>query len=253
MSRLKLSNLKVGRETTLFSATDIELSQGEVTVFLGKNGAGKTTFFKSLLGMISFLSGEIEYQGASFFSLTIMQRAQLISYLLTNQRFDMFLTVTDLLRLGRYPYQQNWSQFSEHDHQIIDEYVTLFDLHSFLDKRINELSDGERQRCLLARTFIQDTPFIILDEPGSYLDVKHKLELFLTIKQIAQKKNKTIIFSTHDIEVCSKLFNHLWLIDSDNRMLLSGGLEILESEAFHRTFSSDQFYFDQKSQSFTFC
>lgn len=252
MSELEFRNIKIGRDKSLFECEYSLLPAGKVTVFLGKNGAGKSTFYKSLLGMLPLLGGTITYNQRPLFDYSMSQRAKLLSYMLTNQQSDLFLTVSDLLKLGRYPYQQNWSQFSEFDYQIIKEFIELFSLQSFLSKRVNELSDGERQRCFLARTFIQDTPFIILDEPGSFLDVKHKLELFLTIKEVAAKKNKTIIFSTHDIEVSSKLFQNFWLIDSDNRELLTGGLEILESGAFKRTFSSDQFYFDQKSKSFIF-
>ena len=253
MNQLSFEHCDFGRgDSTLIKDLSLNLEESTSIVLLGKNGVGKTTFFKTLLTTIPLLGGEIKYNGKNFFKITPIERAKIFSFLLTSKTFDMFLKVEDLLHLGRFPHVHGWGRLTKDDHKVVDEFVEIFHLKEFLGENFSYLSDGEKQKCLLARTFIQDTPNVFLDEPGSYLDIKNKLELFLTIKELAQIKNRRIIFSTHDIESTSKVFDVFWFLDEINQQMVTGDHTLFEMPVFKKAFSSDQFFFDQRKKTFEF-
>ncbi len=252
MSNLIFTNIAVGRKTSLITSFSATLELGKITVLLGPNGAGKTTLFRTILGELPLLSGEILYQQQNIFKLSTIERAKLLAFMLTEREFDIFLTVDELLKLGRYPHSDGQGFLNIQDWRVIDEYVEYFNLASFMSRRLVELSDGEKQRVFLARVFIQETPFIFLDEPTSFLDVKNRIELMLLIRKLAVEKRRSILFSTHDIELAVKLFDQFWLLDKQNSCLHCGDRELLKKEAFQCLFTGKQFSFNLENCSFDF-
>ena len=253
MSLLEFKSTSFGRgNLPLIKNFSAGLSEGTCIALLGKNGAGKTTFFKSLMQSVELIDGDITYDGVDIFTMSAVERSRIFSFLLTNRNFDMFLKVEDLLKLGRFPYTSNWGSLTNKDEQIIEEFVELFKLQNYLKQDFQRLSDGEKQKCLLARTFIQDTPVLLLDEPGSYLDIKNKLELFIVIKDLAASRNKIVIFSGHDIESMSKIFKQFWFLDDQTKSIMTGDDAIFNKNEFQKAFSSELFVFDQKSKTFEF-
>jgi iron complex transport system ATP-binding protein len=253
LNPLSFEHCSIGRESTvLIGDFSTVIDRPEVIVLLGGNGAGKSTLFYSLLRELPLLNGEIKLAGKRLDEYSSTQLAREFSFLLTHREFDEFLTVKECLELGRFPFVQNSSQFSKQDHTLIERYVDIFALDNFLDRRLANLSDGEKQRVLIARAFIQDTPFVFLDEPGNFLDVKYRLELFLLLKNISATENKVIIFSTHDIESSAKLFSRFWLVDSQEKKMVVGAEEIFESMAFKTSFTSNKISFSIEHKTFQF-
>ena len=251
-NQLIFQNCSIGRgNISFFEQFSVEISSG-VVVLLGGNGTGKSTLFYTLLREIPLLQGEILLNSKSITTYTRLELAKMFSFLLTTRVFDDFLTVKECLELGRFPFRSSMKQLGSEDQSIISQYIELFKLAPFLSRRFGQLSDGEKQRILIARAFIQDTPFLFLDEPGNFLDVKHRLELFLQIRRIAQEKNKVIIFSTHDIEAVAKIFSTFWLVDRLKCKVIVGDRNIFTTEEFKRNFTSDKISFSSELYTFQF-
>ncbi len=191
---------------------DIKLSSAQLHILLGNNGCGKTTLIKTLARLIQPLSGEIFLDNQNIFSFHHSDFSKKIAFLFTHRPYLMQHTVMDLLILGRIPYL-NWNgKISSEDKDIILHYAQLFNLISLLETPAHQISDGQLQKTLIAKTLIQQTPVIILDEPLSFLDYSTKKFILKTLKDIAINENKIILLSTHDVHLCKEYADTLLLI-----------------------------------------
>lgn len=186
-----------------------QLEAGELYGLMGTNGIGKSTLIKTLSGLLPPLEGDVLVEGNNFFVQSAKQRAKLISIVLTEPINGHNMTVYELAKMGRYPYT-NWQfEIGEKDQQIIEGSIKAVGLEDKQHLLVNELSDGNRQKAMIARALAQDSPIMVLDEPTAHLDIKNRFIILELLQKLAKEQQKTIVFSGHDLEYmlsfCDKL------------------------------------------------
>jgi len=220
---------------------------GELTAILGVNGIGKSTLIRTLTGLQQPLSGGLLLGDQELSSLSDQERAKRLSLVLTRQSAPPNLLVREVLALGRQPYLRWWGKMNEQDQELILAEADQLHLLPFLEKNCNQISDGQLQKVLLGRALVQNTPLVLLDEPTTHLDLEHMAELFLLLKKLVRSENKSILFSTHDIEWALQVADRIWLIDgksnphtTPSEFVKSGTLEALFSAGFVRFDPQDE-------------
>ena len=198
---LQAKNLCIGHEKgkPIIEGINFACSTGDLIILLGVNGIGKSTLLKTVCGLLKPLSGSVLYDQTDIFEKTAGDRAKLISGVFTGRDFDPFISVREFVTLGRYPYTNWLGTLTDLDKNKIAEALNVLGIEGLADKKVHQISDGERQKAMIAKALAQDTPVIIMDEPTAFLDYKNKAELLETIKRLAVEQNKIIIVSTHDI------------------------------------------------------
>lgn len=214
MSKIQLKDLIVGFDRPLIKNINMNISAGKVVALLGRNGAGKSCLLKSLACLTPLISGEIIIGESNILYCSSSYRAQLVSILLTDKIQLDFLKVEDLISLGRAPYTDWKNQFSNNDCITVDLISTQVGVKDLFGKFFNELSDGQKQKVLLARALVQSPKLLLLDEPTTFLDIPTKIEFFKTLKEIAQSNQMTIILSTHDIFNLKDLCDVYWIVQN---------------------------------------
>lgn len=189
------------------------LQAGELTCLLGPNGAGKSTLLKTLCAFISPLSGEILIEGTNIKQLTASKLARNIAVVLTTRPATIHTTVEELVSIGRSPYTSFFGGLRPADNDVVDEAIRLVGIESLRHRYVNTLSDGERQKALIAKALAQQTRIVFLDEPTAFLDYPSKVEIMKLLFDIAHKENKTIFMSTHDLELALQIADKIWLLD----------------------------------------
>lgn len=197
----------------LFANADVGFGRGEFTALIGRNGVGKSTLLKTIAGLMKPLTGYIEVDGRRLASLNNTERASLISFVSTEDIRVTGLRVYDVVGMGRAPYT-NWiGTLSEEDHREVRKALELVGMTSFANHSVDTLSDGERQRVMIARSLAQNTPIILLDEPTAFLDLPNKYDISLLLRSLAHEHGKTVIFSTHDMTIALELCDMVVMIN----------------------------------------
>lgn len=253
MQILKTHSLSIGyTNKTVASDIDIALEAGDIIALIGPNGAGKSTLFKTLSGHIKPVSGTIEINGENAENVTAKERAKMMSVVLTERPDDMFLTVHEIVASGRFPYSSMFGKLSENDEKIIKESLEIIRINHLNNKLFNTLSDGERQKVMIAKSIAQNTPIIFLDEPTAFLDYPSKIELFSILKRLASEQKKTIIFSSHDIELLLRYTDRLWIMGEQLPFIEGSCSELLNNGKIQKYFNlqdTDNEYLTNKIQS----
>ncbi|WP_106831353.1 ABC transporter ATP-binding protein [Parabacteroides pacaensis] len=218
--------LKGGKKKIIHTDMSLSLYAGEVTCLLGLNGAGKSTLLKTLGGFLPPLAGDIYLRGEKLSSYTQHEFALQVGVVLTDRTNAGGITVYDLVSLGRYPYTGFFGQLKKKDHQVIQASLQAVGISHKSANYVSELSDGERQKAMIAKVLAQECPVILLDEPTAFLDVTSKIETMVLLRELARKHKKTILLSTHDLEQAIQMADCLWL-QSPQRPLLCGAPEDL--------------------------
>jgi len=252
---LKTAQLGIGyksiknKNLLLFDAIDIALNQGDLVGLLGVNGVGKSTLLRTLSGFQSPISGEILINNSNICNWSNEERAKLFSVVLTEKIQSPNLTVLELLQISRMPYI-NWStKLSVEDNFQIEKAIALTDIQPFVNTRISNLSDGQLQRVLVARALAQNTSIIFLDEPSSHLDLNHKVKLYQLLNDLCQKENKTILFSSHDIDL-TLIFSDNTIVMKPNNIVQGTTDELIEKNVFDDFFDDDILHFDATQKRF---
>ncbi|MEN8958520.1 MAG: ABC transporter ATP-binding protein [Flavobacteriales bacterium] len=198
---LSFHDLEIGyKDQPLSRPINLSLQEGELVALMGLNGVGKTTLFKTILKEQSALDGEIKFRGSSL-ELNDLQHSVGIVY---TERTHIFgFTVRDMIAMGRMPHTNRFGKLSKRDISIVDSYVRELGLEEIEHKQIDNLSDGQFQKVMIARVLVQETPVILLDEPTAFLDMKNKVMIYKLLKKIAKEQKKTILVSTHQIDFCA--------------------------------------------------
>lgn len=196
------------------------LQAGELTCLLGPNGAGKSTLLKTLSAFIPPLSGEIMIDGVNIRRLSASKLARSIAVVLTRRPATMNMTVEELVAIGRSPYTSFFGGLSDADRKVVNKAIRLVGIDDLRRRNVNTLSDGERQKALIAKALAQETQIVFLDEPTAFLDYPSKVEIMKLLYAIARQENKTIFMSTHDLELALQIADKIWLLDKTR------GLEI---------------------------
>jgi iron complex transport system ATP-binding protein len=188
---------------------------GEMVALIGGNGIGKSTLLKTIAGFQSTLAGELLVCGRPVSEYSAAELALEMSFVSTEIVRVANLTVRDMVGLGRFPYTNWFGQLNDNDQSIIEKAIHLVGLSGYEDRLINRISDGERQRAMIARALAQDTKIMVLDEPTAYLDISNKYEIVRILHRLANEEGKCIIFSTHDLNTALTMADRIWLMLED--------------------------------------
>jgi iron complex transport system ATP-binding protein len=242
------NNLSIGysskKETkTICTEISMKLETGKLYALIGQNGIGKSTFLKTLTGILKPLNGSITILEKNILNWNEAEFAKNVSVVLTEKIPLSNLTVFELIALGRQPYTNWLGKLSSFDYQKIENALVLTELKELENKKFAEISDGQMQRVLIARALAQDTPIIILDEPTTHLDLYHKVTLIKLLKKLANTANKCILFSTHDVDLAIQLANEMLLM-YDKKIELDSPCNFIEKGIFNLIYKEDFIKFD---------
>lgn len=213
---IEFKNLEVGFDhKTILSGLNGEIPEGKLIALMGINGVGKSCFLKTMTTINPPISGEFKIDGKDIKKFTNLEMAKIMAVVLTDKIQADFLKVEELLQLGRSPHTNFWGSLSENDNQTLDEVMTLLKIESIYDRYFSDLSDGQKQKVLLARALVQGPRYLFLDEPTTYLDIPSKIELMKNLKIVSHEKNVGVFFSTHDLNLIEDAVDEIWLIDSE--------------------------------------
>ncbi len=214
-AKLEITDIDIGYgDKVLIDGLTFNLESGSIVGLIGFNGTGKSTFLKVLLRQIKPLNGSIKINDKDIFSYSWKEYSKLISCLYQQLPISSFLSVFDLVKLGRNPYQaiHSW-HLSQLDKDLIEKSLEMTGLSNLKNKKIDRLSGGELQRAYLALSIVQNSHFLCLDEPSNNLDLKHKAQLVSIIKNLAQN-NTGIILVSHDLNLIKKLCDYVIIFNS---------------------------------------
>ncbi len=222
---VRLTDLTIGYQTKQHTTVVAEhlnaaIKSGELTCLLGRNGIGKSTLLRTLSAFQPALGGEIlmatdHDQQATVDRLTDKQLSRLIGVVLTEKPNVRNMTIEELVGMGRSPYTGFWGTLSKDDKRIVDEAIQLVSIDALRGRYIHTLSDGERQKVMIAKALAQQTPIIYLDEPTAFLDFPSKVEVMQLLHRLAREQEKTIFLSTHDVELSLQIADCIWLMEPD--------------------------------------
>ena len=220
MEVLKTKDLHIGyKDKAILPPINVSLEEGSLIALIGPNGAGKSTLFKTLTAHIKAIGGSVELMGKELSEYSAKEKAMLIGLVLTERPDDMFLKVYDVVASGRCPYTNFFGKIEKEDENIIQESLDIVGINQLKDRYFNTLSDGEKQKVMIAKTLAQNTPIIFMDEPTAFIDYPSKIELFSLMKMLTKERNKTIILSSHDLELMLRYTDDIWLISKGKQLI----------------------------------
>lgn len=193
----------------LIQDIEIAMNKGEILTLIGPNGAGKSTVLKSIAGQLKTLGGTVYLGKESLTGMDRGKRAKKMSVVFTGKIRSELMTCRDMVATGRYPYTGKFGILSAEDHRIVEETMELVHVTDLGEQDFNRISDGQRQRVMLARAMCQEPEILILDEPTSYLDVRYKLEFLSILQEMREKKGLTVIMSLHELELAQRVSDRL--------------------------------------------
>lgn len=242
---LKATDLAVGyKEKHVLSGLDLGLKSGELTCLLGPNGSGKSTLIRSLTGIQKPLSGDVNIQDQPLESISQKEMAKKLSLVLTDRVAPGNLTTYALISLGRFPYTSWMGSLNEIDKKLIQWAMQVTGTLQFANRHIGELSDGEKQKVMIARALVQDTDIIILDEPTAHLDSPNRIEIFHLLKELTVDTGKTILISTHEIDMAIEHSDNMWLVMPDMNIATGLPEDLILNRSLESAFGSEKLSFD---------
>jgi iron complex transport system ATP-binding protein len=251
---LKTENLSVGYQQKnnskiIASNINLEIEKGKLVTVLGKNGIGKSTLLRTLSKVQKPISGDIFIHQKKLNELTEKELSTKLSLVLTERLPESQLTVYELIALGRQPYT-NWiDKLSEKDIEKVNIALQQTEIDHLKNNRFYELSDGQLQRVLIARALAQDTEIIILDEPTAHLDMHHTIKIFALLKKLVAETQKTVIISSHEINLSIQLADEIILI-TENTLHSGTPQNLIAKNAFDTLFPKDLIIFNKELQQF---
>ncbi|WP_299887456.1 ABC transporter ATP-binding protein [uncultured Lacinutrix sp.] len=237
------------KDNIVASNINIELQQGELIGLVGANGIGKSTLLRTLTKVQPPIDGDIAIHSKSLNNYTSIELAKALSLVLTETIASKNLSVFELVALGRQPYT-NWvGNLSNDDISIINLAIEKTNLTDLKHKKCFELSDGQLQKVMIARALAQDTSLIILDEPTTHLDMYHKAYVLKLLQKLAKETNKTILFSSHEIDLAIQLCDSL-IVMTNNGIIQDSPTNLIKQGAFNTLFPQDLIVFDEHTGAF---
>jgi iron complex transport system ATP-binding protein len=238
-------------ETTLLRATDVSfsygdmpvlrsialtLAAGEVVTLLGPNGSGKSTLIRALLGQLHS-TGDIAWQSRPLRAWRRRDLARLVAYLPQTPAFEPEQTVRDVLRLGRAPYWGAFGVESPRDGEVVAEVAAMLHLNDLLGRRVDQLSGGQRQRVFVGRCLVQEPAALLLDEPSTFLDLRHQVELLQLLRRLSRERGVGVLLASHDLNVAASLSDRLILLDAGAVAVAGTPGEVLDPALLERVYS----------------
>lgn len=235
---ISTSALDTGYEKkVVVSGVEIEIRRGEIVALIGPNGAGKSTVLKTIAGQLDPLGGTVYIEGRARGEYNQSEIARMQAVMLTDRMPAEKMTCEDAVSLGRYPYTGRLGILSAEDRRIVRESMKLVHVEELADRDYNAISDGQRQRVLLARAICQEPEIMILDEPTSYLDIRHKLEFLDLLRSLVEERQIGVIMSMHELELAHMVADKVICISSDGRVKMTGTPEeVFTDDAISRLY-----------------
>ena len=260
METVVLKNLSIGyankgNSKVVAQGLDAAINSGELTCLLGCNGVGKSTLLRTLSAFQPALGGDVminyelqitNYELRTLTSFTDKELSRLIGIVLTEKPDVRNMTIEDLVGMGRSPYTGFWGTLTANDRQIVSEAISMVGIEPLRGRMIHTLSDGERQKVMIAKALAQQTPIIYLDEPTAFLDYPSKVEMMQLLRRLAHQEQKTIFLSTHDVELALQLADCLWLMEP-NQLSVGTPRQLADNGALSRFVERDGIVFERDS------
>ena len=235
---------------TVAENLNIELDKGNLVCLLGKNGIGKSTLLRTITKVQPALRGEIYINNNNLKKFNNLDLSKSLSLVLTERLPESNLSVFELVALGRHPYT-NWvGKLTDNDLHLIKTAFDRTNTSHLMNSKYYELSDGQLQKVLIARALAQNTDIIILDEPTAHLDIHHTIETFTLLKKLAQEFNKTIILSTHEINLALQVADVLWLMTPE-KFIFGETEKLIANNYVEKLFESNLITFNKTLKQFT--
>ena len=252
---LQIIDLSIGyrqRKETKVVASDIkvDLKKGELVCLLGPNGAGKSTLMRTIAGAQKPLAGKVLLGDQLIHDLSAKQLAKKLSLVLTERVHAGMLTAYEVVALGRYPHT-NWAgKLSSNDHQLIQWSIEMAGATDLAERVLSELSDGERQKIMVARALAQEPELMILDEVTAFLDLPRRVEIMQLLRKLAHTTNKAILLSTHDMDLALRSADRIWLLPKGGTLHVGAPEDLVLNGTFEQAFQSEGVSFNRFSGAF---
>ena len=236
--------------TIILRNLNLDLHVGELICLLGANGSGKSTLIRTLAGLNAPISGDIQFLGKALSNYSETELAKLRGIVLTERVSGALLTARALINLGRHPYTDWQGRLSCVDHKVVDRMIRLLNIEPLSSRFFDELSDGEKQKVLIARALAQEPLFLLLDEPTAYLDLPRRIEITHLLQQLTRQTGCTILFATHDLDSALRVADRFWLIGTDGQIHVDIPENIVLDGHLERAFRETNLQFNYQTGSF---
>lgn len=247
----ELKDLTIGYgKTVVADGINATLEEGKMACLIGQNGAGKSTLLRTLCCFQPALGGQALLDGQDMTRLDAQELSTMIGVVLTERVDVQGMTVRELVAMGRSPYTDFWGKIKSEDEAIVEDAIRLTGIETLAPRQINTLSDGERQKVMIAKTLAQQTPIILLDEPTAFLDFPSKVETMLLLKKLAHEQGKTILISTHDLDLALQTADTLWLMGKSSLMVGSPSA-LAQDNTLAQFFANPNVHFNADELRFT--
>ena len=241
----ELSNLSVGyNKNVLIHDICLDIKKGEIVTLIGPNGAGKSTILKSITRQLEIIGGQVMFDTKEIRSISYKELSKKMAVVLTERLKTELLTCHDIVATGRYPYTGRLGILSKEDEDKVDEALKAVNALDLGNRDFNAISDGQKQRILLARAICQEPEVIILDEPTSFLDIRYKLELLSILGRMAKEKGITIIMTLHEIDLAQKISDKIVCVSGDHITRYGTPREVFKEEIIRELYGIDNGFFD---------
>lgn len=255
---IKLDSLTIGYKTrdgirTVAKDINASIISGKLTCLIGTNGIGKSTLLRTLSGFQPRLGGSIVINGSELSGYKPRDLSRVVSVVLTSRPSSVNFTVEEIVALGRTPYTGFWGTLSDKDKAIVDESMKLAGIYHLAKRNAMSLSDGERQKMMIAKALAQQTPVIMLDEPTAFLDYPSKVETMLLLAHLCRDEGKTIFMSSHDLELVIQLADILWVMEQDGTLSVGTPDALADDGTLSRFIERTGIKFDKEAMKITVC
>lgn len=242
----KVENLTVGYgEQPVVSHIDIRLNRGKILTLIGPNGSGKTTVLRSIAGQLKKMSGTVFLDGRDMDEIGRRELSREMSVMLTERIRPELMTCRDIAAAGRYPYTGRLGFLSEKDRRAADEALEMVEMSEYADVDFRNISDGQQQRVMLARAICQEPQLLILDEPSSYLDIRHKTGVLRILRRLVREKGVTVIMSLHELELAQRVSDLVLCIRDCRADRLGTPEEIFREDYIRQLYGMEDGYFSE--------
>jgi iron complex transport system ATP-binding protein len=241
----QMKDLSVGYNgNSLIRDINIGINKGEIVTLIGPNGSGKSTILKSITRQLKVVRGNVFFDDTSLLKLPYKELASKMAVVLTDRIKTELMTCHDIVATGRYPYTGRLGILTQEDECLVEEAMQAVHAQELGNRDFNAISDGQKQRVLLARAICQDPDVIVLDEPTSFLDVKYKLELLSILERMARQKKITVIMSLHEIDLAQKISDKIICVKGETISHYGSPEEVFTEEIIRELYGINNGYFD---------